>query len=74
VPFRPRPGLFAVTPICALIVITVLLISMHWPPYSWGVVAILAAFATASVRIEYLRWRAQRDRPGTTRRRSDGAR
>lgn len=61
-PFRPRPGLFAITPVLALVAVTVLLISMGWPGYSWPAVIILAGFAVASVRIEYLRWRDLRDR------------
>jgi hypothetical protein len=35
---------------------------MGWPGYSWLAVIILAGFAVASVRIEYLRWRDLRDR------------
>jgi hypothetical protein len=60
VAFRPRPGLFAITPVVAFIMITALLVSMGWPAYSWWAVAILAAFAVASVRIEYLRARQPR--------------
>jgi hypothetical protein len=62
VPFRPRPGLFAITPVAALVAITALLISRGWPAYSWWVVVILAGFAVASIRIEYLRWRDLRER------------
>ncbi|WP_028933953.1 hypothetical protein [Pseudonocardia spinosispora] len=54
--FRPRPGLFAITPVLALIAITTLLVSQGWPAYSWWVVLILAGFAVASIRVEYLRW------------------
>jgi hypothetical protein len=57
VAFRPAPGLFAVTPVLALIAITTLLVSMGWPAYSWWVVLILAGFAIASVRIEFVRAR-----------------
>ncbi|HWN33504.1 MAG TPA: hypothetical protein VNP03_12195 [Pseudonocardia sp.] len=61
-PFRPRPGLFAITPVLALVAVTVLLISRGWPAYAWWVVLILAGFAVASIRIEYLRWRDLRER------------
>ena len=57
VAFRPRPGLFAITPVLAFIAITMLLVSMGWPAYSWGVVLILAGFAVASLRVEFLRAR-----------------
>jgi uncharacterized protein (DUF58 family) len=60
VAFRPRPGLFAITPVVAFIMITALLVTMGWPAYSWWAVAILAAFAVASVRIEFLRARQLR--------------
>jgi hypothetical protein len=61
VAFRPAPGLFAVTPVLALVAITTLLISMGWPAYSWWVVFILAGFAVASVRIEFLRARDRKN-------------
>lgn len=62
VAFRPRPGLFAVTPVLAFIAITALLVSMGWPAYSWWVVLILAGFAIASLRIEVLRAREWNDK------------
>ena len=59
--FRPRPGLFAITPVLAFLAITTLLVSMGWPAYSWGAVLILAAFVVASLRIEFLRAKNWKD-------------